>query len=176
LRRDGSARCVSRDRDPREGARRHARIHLDRRRVPAVRRGRGRAPRAAVPPGAHGLPEDAVNLSALGFARPELLVLLLAVPLIAALVALAYRARIRALRSFGGATPLVSRSGARWLLKSALVLVALASLLIALAGPYVDLRARAARRLGVDIVLAVDVSQSMAARDVEPDRLRAARH
>jgi len=117
-----------------------------------------------------------VNLSALGFARPELLVLLLAVPLIAALVALAYRARIRALRSFGGATPLVSRSGARWLLKSALVLVALASILIALAGPYVDLRARAARRLGVDIVLAVDVSQSMAARDVEPDRLRAARH
>jgi Ca-activated chloride channel family protein len=56
------------------------------------------------------------------------------------------------------------------------VLVALASLVIALAGPYVDLRARAARRLGVDIVLAVDVSQSMATRDVEPDRLRAARH
>ena len=117
-----------------------------------------------------------MNLSALGFARPELLLLLLAVPLIAALVTLAHFARIRALRSFGGATLLVSRSGARWLLKSALVLVALASLVIALAGPYVDLRARAARRLGVDIVLAVDVSQSMAARDVEPDRLRAARH
>ena len=117
-----------------------------------------------------------MNLPAVGFARPELLLLLLAVPLVAALVTLAYRARIRALRSFGGATPLVSRSGARWLLKSALLLVALASLVIALAGPYVDLRARAARRLGVDIVLAVDVSQSMAARDVEPDRLRAARH
>ena len=112
----------------------------------------------------------------LGFARPELLWLFAAVPLIAALIALAYLARARALRSFGGAAALVSRSGARWWLKSALVLVALASLVIALAGPYVDLRARAARRLGVDIVLAVDVSQSMAARDVEPDRLRAARH
>ena len=117
-----------------------------------------------------------MNLSALGFARPELLLLLLAVPLITALVALAYLARIRALRSFGGAAPLVSRSGTRWLLKSALLIVALASLVVALAGPYVDLRARAARRLGVDIVLAVDVSQSMATRDVDPDRLRAARH
>jgi Ca-activated chloride channel family protein len=105
-----------------------------------------------------------------------MLLLLAAVPLVALLVALAYRARIRAVRSFGGAAALVSRSGARWWLKSAFVLVALASLVIALAGPYVDLRARAARRLGVDIVLAVDVSQSMATRDVEPDRLRAARH
>jgi Ca-activated chloride channel family protein len=64
----------------------------------------------------------------------------------------------------------------RWWLKSALAVVALASLVIALAGPYVDLRQRAARRLGVDIVLAVDVSQSMAVQDVVPDRLRAARH
>ena len=117
-----------------------------------------------------------MTLPAVGFARPEMLLLLAAVPLVAVLVALAYRARIRAVRSFGGAAALVSRSGARWWLKSAFVLVALASLVIALAGPYVDLRARAARRLGVDIVLAVDVSQSMATRDVEPDRLRAARH
>jgi Ca-activated chloride channel family protein len=117
-----------------------------------------------------------VNVAALGFVRPELLLLLLAVPPVAALVAIAYRSRIRALRSFGGASALVSRSGTRWWLKSGLSVVALVSLVIALAGPYADLRARAARRLGVDIVLAVDVSQSMAARDVEPDRLRAARH
>ena len=116
-----------------------------------------------------------MNISTLGFSRPELLFLFAAMPLVVVLVALAHRARIRALRSFGGEGALVSRSGARWWLKSVLVLVALACLVIALAGPYVDLRARAARRLGVDIVLAVDVSQSMAARDVEPDRLRAAR-
>ena len=117
-----------------------------------------------------------MTLPVVGFARPELLLLLVALPLVVMLVAFAHRARMRALRSFGGAAALVSRSGARWWLKAALVVVALASLVIALAGPYVDLRARAARRLGVDIVLAVDVSQSMAARDVEPDRLRAARH
>jgi Ca-activated chloride channel homolog len=117
-----------------------------------------------------------VTVPVVGFARPELLLLFAALPLLVAMVALAYRARVRALRSFGGATALVSRSGVRWWLKAILVVVALASLVIALAGPFVDLRARAARRLGVDIVLAVDVSQSMAARDVEPDRLRAARH
>lgn len=117
-----------------------------------------------------------MSLPVLGFARPELLLLLAALPIVLALVMLAHRARVRALRSFGGAATLVSRSGVRWWLKSVLVLVALGSLVIALAGPYVDLRAREARRLGVDIVLAVDVSQSMAARDVEPDRLRAARH
>lgn len=117
-----------------------------------------------------------MTVPVVGFARPELLLLFAALPLLVALVALAYRARVRALRSFGGATALVSRSGVRWWLKAILVVVTLASLVIALAGPYVDLRARAARRLGVDIVLAVDVSQSMAARDVEPDRLRAARH
>ena len=117
-----------------------------------------------------------MTVPVLGFARAELLLLLTALPLIAALVVLAYRARVRALRSFGGGAALVSRSGARWWLKAVLSIVALTSLVIALAGPYVDLRQRAARRLGVDIVLAVDVSQSMAVRDVEPDRLRAARH
>jgi Ca-activated chloride channel homolog len=117
-----------------------------------------------------------VSIPVVGFARPELLMLLATLPPIVGLIALAYRARLRALRSFGGATALVSRSAVRWWLKTALVVIALASLVIALTGPYVDLRQRAARRLGVDIVLAVDVSQSMAVQDVVPDRLRAARH
>ena len=117
-----------------------------------------------------------MNLSSLGLARPELLGLLLLAPLLVALVVLAARARVRALRVFAGSSALTGRSGARVWLKSALLVLAFVSLVIALAGPYVDLRLRGARRLGVDIVLAIDVSQSMATRDVEPDRLRAARH
>ena len=117
-----------------------------------------------------------MNLSTLGFARPELAWLALALPLLVALVVVAALARKRALRAFAGTTALSARSGWRMWLKAALLLIAFASLVIALAGPYVDLRLRGARRLGVDIVLAVDVSQSMATRDVEPDRLRAARH
>jgi Ca-activated chloride channel family protein len=117
-----------------------------------------------------------VNLSTLGFSRPELLPLILIAPLLVALVVRAERARDRSARAFAGAAGLSARSRARLIAKSALLLLAFASVVIALAGPYVDLRLRGARRLGVDIVLAVDVSQSMATKDVEPDRLRAARH
>jgi Ca-activated chloride channel family protein len=114
--------------------------------------------------------------STFGFTRPELAWLAVILPLLVALVVVAGIARGRAVRTFAGSGALSARSGARMWVKGALLLVALASLIIALAGPYVDLRLRGARRLGVDIVLAVDVSQSMATRDVEPDRLRAARH
>ena len=117
-----------------------------------------------------------MTLPPLGLARPELLWLLLIAPFLGALVVLAVRKRKAALRTFAGTTALSARSGVRMWLKSALLLIAFVSVVIALAGPYVDLRVRGARRLGVDIVLAVDVSQSMATRDVEPDRLRAARH
>ena len=117
-----------------------------------------------------------MNLSTLGFARPELAWLALLLPLLAALVFIAGRARRRAVWTFAGTGALSARSGLLLWIKAGLLLVAFASLVIALAGPYVDLRLRGARRLGVDIVLAVDVSQSMATRDVEPDRLRAARH
>ncbi len=116
-----------------------------------------------------------MNLSMLGLARPEMLGLLALAPLLLALVTLAASARARSLRAFAGSAALTAHSTARMWLKSALLLVALVAVVVALAGPYVDLRLRGARRLGVDIVLAVDVSQSMAARDVEPDRLRAAR-
>jgi len=117
-----------------------------------------------------------VNLSSLGFARPELLGFLLFVPLLLVLGLIADRARRRAAHTFGGGSALSARSATRIWIRSALLLLALASLVVALAGPYVDLRQRGAHRLGVDIVLAIDVSQSMAVRDVEPDRLRAARH
>lgn len=117
-----------------------------------------------------------MNLPPIGLARPELLWLLLIAPLLAGLVVLAALARKAGLRTFAGSTALSARSGARMWMKSALLLIAFVAVVIALAGPYVDLRVRGARRLGVDIVLAVDVSQSMATRDVDPDRLRAARH
>ena len=117
-----------------------------------------------------------MSIPIVGFARPELLLLLAIVPLIGTLLVRSYIARVRALRAFAGAKALVSRGGVRWWIKAALLAAALLSLLVAIAGPYVDLRPRTARRLGVDLVMAVDVSQSMAVRDVDPDRLRAARH
>lgn len=115
-------------------------------------------------------------MNAIGIARPELFGLLLLVPLLAALVVLSARARDLALRVFAGGSRLSAQSRMRLWIKSGLLLLAFTSVGIALAGPYVDLRTRGARRLGVDLVVAIDVSQSMATRDVAPDRLRAARH
>ena len=117
-----------------------------------------------------------MNLSSLGLVRPELLGLLLLAPVLVTLVVLAERARGRAARTFAGPSALSTRSAVRLWLRSALLVVAFCATVIALAGPFLDLRLRGARRLGVDIVLAIDVSQSMATRDVELDRLRAARH
>lgn len=60
-------------------------------------------------------------------------------------------------------------------LPSALRLLALALVLLAMARPQTGQVERTVNSRGVDIVLALDVSGSMAARDFEPDRLGAAK-
>jgi Ca-activated chloride channel family protein len=55
------------------------------------------------------------------------------------------------------------------------MVAAVVALSFAAAGPFVDLREVEVRWRGVDLVVALDVSQSMAVRDAPPDRLHAAR-
>jgi Ca-activated chloride channel family protein len=55
-------------------------------------------------------------------------------------------------------------------------LAGLAMLIIALAQPQVGTRLEEISREGVDILIAVDVSQSMSAQDITPSRLAKARH
>ena len=109
--------------------------------------------------------------------RPELLVLLALVPLLVALQIIALIARRRALVAFGGrGAGLASRSTALRLVKATLALTAFGAVVVALAGPQVGVTERIVAQQGVDVVIALDVSQSMATRDVAmPDRLRAAR-
>lgn len=102
----------------------------------------------------------------LDFTRPMALWLLLIVPGLAWVVARGRRRRSRewAALGHGGRPP---RDAARsWL-------AALTLLLVALAGPRWG-RPNAAGSPGHDVVLLVDVSRSMAARDAVPDRLGAA--
>lgn len=107
--------------------------------------------------------------------QPQFLLLLALVPLLVALYVLTFRARRRALEAFGGrGAAYVSTSGAAQRAKAALVLVAVTGVVVALAGPTTGVREREVRQRGIDLVIALDVSQSMAARDVSPDRLRAA--
>lgn len=112
----------------------------------------------------------------LGILRPELLVLLLAAPVLLVLLLVGDERRRRALVAFAGhGASFVARSGARRRLKMILAVLAIAAVAFATAGPYVDVRERDVKHLGVDIVIAVDISQSMAVRDVSTDRLRLAR-
>ena len=111
----------------------------------------------------------------LGIARPELLPVVLAPVLIGALLAVALARRRRALAAFGGAgSALVSASPVRQLTKLALLVVALLAIAVALVGPQIGEAPRKAAERAADVVIALDVSQSMAVRDVEPDRLHVA--
>ncbi len=60
-------------------------------------------------------------------------------------------------------------------IKDILLLVSLASMLVALAGPRWGSHYQEVSRKGVDIMLVVDVSKSMLAEDVKPDRIERAR-
>lgn len=109
------------------------------------------------------------------FASPLLLSLLLVVPLLALL---AWRdARLRAVRLARlvdlGLVPalVVGASAARRSARAALVVVAAFFVALAVAGPLTEGEPRMLKRQGLDVLFVVDVSRSMRARDVQPDRL-----
>ncbi len=104
---------------------------------------------------------------------------LLAVPLLTGAYWYAMRARRRALARFGD-TPLMDRlsqtvnrrgRGAR----AVLLLVAVAALVVALARPQFGTRVDTVRREGQDLVVALDLSVSMLAEDIAPNRLERAK-
>jgi Ca-activated chloride channel family protein len=112
------------------------------------------------------------------FADPYYLVVLVLVPITA--IAYVLLSRRRAKRATGWSRPplqpnIVSRpSRGLALIPPALFLVGLSFLLVGFARPQRE-RTRIAQQSGPTIVLAFDVSGSMAARDVQQMRLRAAR-
>lgn len=109
------------------------------------------------------------------FTSPWLLSLLALVPLLAALAA--FDARRRAVRLAKlvdlGLVPavVVGASSGRRSVKAAAVVAACFFAVIAAAGPVSEGRPRLLPRQGVDVLFVVDVSRSMRARDVQPDRL-----
>ena len=108
-------------------------------------------------------------------AHPELAPLLIAAVLVVALCVVALVRRRRALSAFAGpGARLATASPARQMTKLVLVGGACVLVVLALIGPQIGDVPRRGAVSSVDTVIALDVSQSMAVRDLEPDRLHAA--
>lgn len=115
------------------------------------------------------------DIADLPFDNPELWWLGGAVPLASLLFLYGYERRRRALRRFASEelSPLLAARvrPARQALKSGLVVMAILMLVAAILGPRWGIYMEKQKVYGVDVVVAVDVSRSMLARDVEPNRL-----
>jgi Ca-activated chloride channel family protein len=115
------------------------------------------------------------------FFRPEMLWLILALPLIGLAGWAAAVRKSRALRRLAGGAALAARFNAdvspnRRAIKVMLFYLALLALILTIARPQWGTRLEPVTRKGVDIVLVLDNSLSMAAEDMAPSRLAYARH
>ena len=117
-----------------------------------------------------------VNEAALRFVHPEAFLLLwLLLPLLAVWL-LAGRARRRATRRFRGVDGAVTGSARNIRpLLACLTLLGYAALVVAVARPGWESQATTLERRGRDVVFVVDVSRSMLAEDLAPNRLERAK-
>jgi Ca-activated chloride channel homolog len=113
------------------------------------------------------------------FAHISFLYLLVLIPVFTALLVLFLVWRKKALERFGE-FPLILRlipefSTARLIFKFILLMLALAFLILALADPQTGSRLEKIERRGIDVMIALDVSNSMLAEDLSPNRLERAK-
>ena len=112
-------------------------------------------------------------------ANPEYLYALLVIPALFALFFYSRIKRKKALALFGQKDilsvlmPNVSRS--RPALKFIVLMVALASLIIGIARPQFGSKLKTEKRKGIELIIALDVSNSMMAEDIQPNRLERAK-
>ena len=112
-------------------------------------------------------------------AHPHLLWLLLLVPGLVLAYGVAFAARRRALNRLGNPT-LITRMSAgtsvpRKVARAALLCVVVGLVALALARPQAGGRARLEKQRGLDLIVALDFSKSMLAKDIYPSRLERAK-
>lgn len=113
------------------------------------------------------------------FANPQYLLFLLLIPVIIVVFVVGRVLRKKALHKFGdeklvkGLMP--EASTARPWIKLSLMVFALAMVIIAAAGPQFGSKLREVKRTGIELVVALDVSNSMLAEDITPSRLENAK-
>jgi Ca-activated chloride channel homolog len=113
------------------------------------------------------------------FFHTDALYLLALIPALVALFWFVGKLRKKALRRFGEPSILErlaeDASPAKHTAKSTLLIVATALLVVALANPQIGTRLEEVKQQGVDIFIALDVSLSMKAEDIKPNRLEKAK-
>jgi len=109
------------------------------------------------------------------FAHPEYFYIFLVIPLFLLLFALSRIMHRKALKSFGNPAILEqlmpSVSNGRPIVKFVLWLLALSMIIVALAQPQFGSKLTLNKRKGVELIIALDVSNSMKAQDIKPNRL-----
>jgi Ca-activated chloride channel family protein len=113
------------------------------------------------------------------FAHPEYFYLLLVIPVFFVLFIISRISRSRSLRLFGDHALIEqlmpSVSASRPVIKFLLWMVALAFIITALAQPQFGSKLLTSKRKGVELIIALDVSNSMMAEDIKPNRLERAK-
>jgi Ca-activated chloride channel homolog len=113
------------------------------------------------------------------FANPDFLYLLLLLPVVILLYIIDSLRKKRALKRLGdirlveGLLP--ELSGSRPLLKFILQIIAVSAGIIILARPQFGSKIEDIKKQGVEVIIALDVSNSMLAEDIQPDRLTRAK-
>jgi Ca-activated chloride channel homolog len=113
------------------------------------------------------------------FAHIYYLYLLLLIPVFAGVFVLFLLWRRKALTKFGNRGVIMQLmpeySNAKLVFKFILILISFTFLVIAIAGPQTGSRIEEVKRKGIDLMIALDVSNSMLAEDIKPDRLEKAK-
>jgi Ca-activated chloride channel homolog len=113
------------------------------------------------------------------FAHPEYLIYLLALPLVAALLVFLWMRAKKRMKTFADISSLnkmiSGRSRVKFWLRGSIYLLALAMLIIGMANPQIGTKYEEVTRTGIDLIVAIDVSNSMLAQDIKPSRIDAAK-
>lgn len=113
------------------------------------------------------------------FAHPEYLNYLFIIPLLAGLIWFIYTRKMKQVRAFGNQQTIIKlidqHSRYKFFVKYGLILIAIAVLIISYADPQIGTKFEEVTRQGVDLIVALDVSNSMKAEDIQPNRLESAK-
>ncbi len=113
------------------------------------------------------------------FAHKEILYWLALIPVLVIIFWIGRAAMRKALKRFGDweviEQLMTDHSPKRPVFKYLFLMLAAASLIIAIAGPQVGSKLQETKRKGVEMVIALDVSNSMLAEDIQPNRLERAK-